>query len=105
MQSIKAIDVHRDIKCVDAVTGETVHLSYYNKHHMHKLVRKMVHPLHVFDYDNVVILCNFPENSRKLYQATFGVLLMSGRKVRYSINNVKLTQGTYTAYVKEDHLK
>ena len=64
----------------------------------------MVHPLHVFDYDNVVILCSFPENSRKLYQATFGVLLMSGRKVRYSINNVKLTQGTYNAYVKEDHL-
>lgn len=104
MQSIKSIDVHRDIKCTDAANGEIVHLSYYNKHNIHKLVRKMVHPLHIFDYDNVAIIVNFESNSRKLYQASFDVLLMSGRKVRYSLTNVKLAQGTYTAYVKETHL-
>lgn len=104
MQNIKTIDVHRDIICFDASNGEVHNLSYYNKHHIHILVRSLISPLHVFDYDQVIININW-KDKKKLYKATYDVLLLNNRKVKYSVCGITLTQGDYVARLHVNHLK
>ena len=84
-----------DINCICGAGSSIIYLSWGIKNTLHKMARATVHPLHVFDYDNVVIIKNDPvklKGTVKLYEASYDVLLRSGKKVRHSLCNISLTK-------------
>lgn len=76
-------------------TGQVINLSWGIKRSLHLLARSLVHDLHVFDYDGVTIIQHKPpklKGTTKFYESKFDVLLVTGKKVKYSVSGISLTR-------------
>ena len=103
MTAVKDIKV-TEIQCFDSDTKEVISLSWGIKDTLHKMARKTVHPMHVFDYDKVVIMKTNPPKLKgtvKLYEASYAVLLMSGKKIKHSLNGISLAKEGYRPFIKD----
>ena len=84
-----------DYRGFSGETGQVVNLSWGIKRSLHMLVSSLIHPLHVFDYEGVTIIQHKPpklKGTTKLYESKFDVLLVTGKKVKYSVSGISLTR-------------
>ena len=82
-------------------TGEITNLSIHMRHKLYTFAKARLHPLHIFTYDSMHITQHKqvkPTGTTKLYESTFDVLFMSGKKIRHSVCNISVTR-EYKPYI------
>ena len=82
-------------------TGQVTNLSYPLRYKLHNFAKARLHPLHIFTYDSMHITQHKQvktTGTTKLYESTFDVLFMSGKKIRHSVCNIALTR-EYKPYI------
>ena len=76
-------------------TGEVTNLSVGMRHRLFNFAKNRIHPMHIFDFDKMHIVQHKvvkPIGTTKLYESTYDVLFMSGKKIRYSVCGIAVTR-------------